>query len=100
MMAKCNTAAVSGTGVGQPLGILNAPSTISVAKHVSQPADTIWFENVSKMWARLYAPCRRNAIWLINQDIEPQLDMLAATERPDIGQVVRVVRPAPAVTLH
>jgi HK97 family phage major capsid protein len=29
------------------------------------------------MWARLYAPLRRNAVWLINQDIEPQLDFLA-----------------------
>jgi HK97 family phage major capsid protein len=29
------------------------------------------------MWSRMYAPSRRNAIWLINQDIEPQLDAMA-----------------------
>ncbi len=80
MAAKINTAIVRGTGVGQPLGILTAlttGSTISVAKETSQPANSIYFANINKMWARLYAPCRRNAIWLINQDIEPQLDAMA-----------------------
>jgi HK97 family phage major capsid protein len=25
------------------------------------------------MWSRLWAPCRANAVWLLNQDVEPQL---------------------------
>ena len=25
------------------------------------------------MWSRLWAPCRQNAVWLINQDVEKQL---------------------------
>lgn len=73
MAATINTAIVNGTGAGQPLGILKAPSLISVAKQTSQPADTIWMKNIHKMWARMYAPYRRNALWLINQDIEPSL---------------------------
>lgn len=77
MAAKINTAIVSGTGAGQPLGILNAPSLISVAKRPSQPADTVWMKNIEDMWARMYAPWRRNAIWLINQDIEPSLGGMA-----------------------
>jgi HK97 family phage major capsid protein len=80
MAAKLNTAIVRGSGVGQPLGILTALTTgsvISVAKETSQPANTVYFANINKMWARMYAPCRRNAIWLINQDIEPQLDAMA-----------------------
>jgi HK97 family phage major capsid protein len=77
MAAKINTAIIGGTGVGQPLGILSAPCTISVAKETSQPADTIYFANINKMWSRMYAPSRRNAVWLINQDIEPQLDAMA-----------------------
>lgn len=77
MAAKINTAIVSGSGAGQPLGILNAPSTISVAKATSQPADTVWMANIEAMWARMYAPWRRNAIWLINQDIEPSLGGMA-----------------------
>ncbi|RWQ16100.1 phage major capsid protein [Mesorhizobium sp.] len=77
MASKINTAFVRGSGVGQPLGMLNAPSHISVAKETSQPADTIYFANINKMWSRMYAPWRRNAIWLINQDIEPQLEGMA-----------------------
>ncbi|MGE0290364.1 MAG: phage major capsid protein [Bradyrhizobium sp.] len=73
MAAAINSAIVDGTGVGQPLGILKAPSLVSVTKETSQPADTVWFKNITKMWSRMYAPCRRNAVWLINQDIEPSL---------------------------
>lgn len=70
---KLNLAIFQGTGAGQPLGILNAPCTVSVAKEGSQSADTIVFANIVKMWARMYGPSRQNAVWLINQDIEPQL---------------------------
>jgi HK97 family phage major capsid protein len=77
MAAAINTAIVAGTGVGQPLGILNSPSLISVAKQTSQPADTVWMKNIENMWSRMYAPYRRNAIWLINQDIEPSLGGMA-----------------------
>lgn len=74
---KINSAIVSGTGVGMPLGILNSGSKISVAKETSQPADTVWFANINKMWSRMYAPWRRNSVWLINQDIEPSLHGMA-----------------------
>lgn len=77
MAATINTAIVDGTGAGRPLGILKAPSLISVAKQTSQPADTVWMKNIENMWARMYAPWRRNSIWLINQDIEPSLGGMA-----------------------
>lgn len=77
MASKINTAIIRGSGVGQPLGILNAGSTIAQAAEGGQTADTVWAANITKMWSRLYAPCRRNAVWLINQDVEPQLDMMA-----------------------
>lgn len=76
MQAKLNTAVVRGTGVGQPLGIINAPSLITVTAESGQAADTVLYKNIVNMWSRMYAPCRRNAVWLINQDIEPQLDMM------------------------
>jgi HK97 family phage major capsid protein len=65
-----------GTGAGQPKGLLNEGALISVAKESGQAADTLEKENIDKMWARMYAPSRQNAVWLINQDIEPQLDNL------------------------
>ena len=74
---KINTAIISGTGAGQPLGILNCASKVSVAKATSQPADTVWFKNINDMWSRMYAPWRRNSVWLINQDIEPSLHGMA-----------------------
>lgn len=76
-----NLALVQGTGVGKPMGILNSDCLVSVAKDTStspvQAADTIRFKNLTDMWSRMYAPCRANAVWLINQDIEPQLYQMA-----------------------
>jgi len=74
---KITDAILNGDGAGKPLGIENAPCTLSVSAETSQAADTILFENIIKMWARLYAPCRPNAVWLISQDIEPQLFSMA-----------------------
>ncbi|AMS41169.1 phage major capsid protein [Aminobacter aminovorans] len=87
MTSKINTAIIDGSGAGQPLGILRSTSVISVAKETSQPADTIYFANINKMWSRLYAPLRRNAVWLINQDIEPQLDGMAFDPAATAGKV-------------
>lgn len=75
--SKVNTALVRGTGAGQPQGILNAACLVSVAKETSQPADTIVAENIVKMHSRLYGPSRTRAVWLINQDIEPQLHTMS-----------------------
>ncbi len=62
---------INGTGVGQPLGIMNAPALITVAKEGAQPADTVWIENIVNMWARLYR--KQNAVWFISTDVVPQL---------------------------
>jgi len=77
MVSKLNTAIIRGNGVGKPLGIMSASSLITISKEVSQNADSVVGANIAKMWARLYAPLRRNAVWLINQDIEPQLSFLS-----------------------
>lgn len=66
-------AVINGTGAGQPLGILNAGALVSIAKESSQTATTVWGANVVKMWARMPAASRRTAVWLANQDVEPQL---------------------------
>lgn len=68
---------IRGSGAGQPLGILNSGALISQAKESAQAADTIVHENISKMWNRLLAPSRANAVWLINQECEPQLDAMS-----------------------
>lgn len=70
---KVSDAIIRGTGVGMPKGILESGALVTVSKETSQAADTLKSMNVFKMWARMYAPSRANAIWLINQDLEPQL---------------------------
>lgn len=82
MTSKINTAIVAGTGAGQPLGMIPGysavgASVIQVSKETSQPAATVWFANINKMWGRMYAGWRSNAIWLVNQDVEPQLEGMA-----------------------
>lgn len=74
---KITDAIINGTGAGQPLGILNAGCVVSVSIEAGQTADTIVYENVLKMWARLMASSRPNAIWVINQDCEPQLHQMS-----------------------
>lgn len=74
---KAVDAIIRGTGAGQPLGVLNAGCVISQAKEAGQTADTVVHDNVTKMWNRLIAPSRSTAVWLINQEVEPQLDSMA-----------------------
>lgn len=71
-----NKAIISGNGVGQPLGILSAACLKTITKEGSQVATTLVAENVMKIWSGCYAEARRNAVWLCNQDIEPQLDQM------------------------
>jgi HK97 family phage major capsid protein len=77
ILFKTGDAIINGTGAGQPMGVLNSNAAISIAKETGQAATTIVKENIDKMWARLHARSRANAVWFINQDIEPQLERLS-----------------------
>lgn len=70
---KVDDAIMNGTGVGMPLGILNADCLVSVAKETAQKADTILYENIVKMYSRLLDSSDANSVWLVNRDILPQL---------------------------
>jgi HK97 family phage major capsid protein len=70
-------AVINGLGVGQPLGILNSGALVTQNKETGQAASTIVAENVIKMWSRLFASSRPNAVWLINQNLEPQLHTMS-----------------------
>lgn len=72
-------AILNGTGVGQPSGILGSNAVVSVAKESGQAANTIVYENIIKMWARSWARGRSKSVWLINQNIEPELFTMAQT---------------------
>jgi len=74
---KMDDGILNGTGAGQPLGILQSNAVVTVAKESGQAAQTIVAENILKMWSRCFGRSRPNAVWLINQDIEPQLYSLS-----------------------
>jgi len=68
---------IHGTGAGMPLGILNSPCLVTVDKEAGQPADTVLYENLSKMFARQANPM--GSVWLINRTAIPQLLQLSVT---------------------
>jgi HK97 family phage major capsid protein len=74
MTFKINNEIINGSGTqGEMLGILNAPALVTVGKESGQAADTLVGANILKMYSRMPDVVRRNSVWLINQDIEPQL---------------------------
>ena len=76
---KLDLALLKGTGAGTPLGVVGAPGTIQIAKANGQSAGSIVAENIASMWSRLAAPCRKRAVWLINEDAEAQLEQIGAS---------------------
>lgn len=72
---------INGTGVNQPLGILNAPATITQAKEDTQAANTLQIENIFKMASRLLPQSHRKAVWLAHPDTLPQLGALTSDMR-------------------
>lgn len=68
---------LKGSGAGEPLGILNASCTLSQAKESGQAADTIVYENLTGMLAKLHPACFKNACWVCHQSTIPQLLQLS-----------------------
>jgi HK97 family phage major capsid protein len=72
-----DTAFITGSGVGQPLGVLNSPAIVSVTKETGQVADTIVWENIIKMYSRMLPASLGNAVWVANLDTFPELATMA-----------------------
>ena len=78
---KIDDAILDGSGEGEPLGILNSGAIVKVEKEKDQ-TDIITVENLIKMWNRLWARSRANAVWYINQELEPYLYTLKLGDKP------------------
>ena len=78
---KIDDAILNGTGSGQPLGVLNSPALVTVAREKDQTAK-ITTENLIKMWNRMWARSRANSVWYINQELEPFLYTLMIGDKP------------------
>lgn len=68
---------ISGTGAGMPLGILNAPCTVSVTRTTT---GRIVSQDVVNMWARLFRGMgsgeNAGATWFVNQDTSPDFMLM------------------------
>lgn len=65
-----DTAFISGNGVAKPLGVLNAPSIVSVNRAT---ASQISYNDILSMYARLAPGCLPNAVWIASSTCIPQL---------------------------
>lgn len=70
---------IGGNGSGQPMGIRNDPAKITVSKETIQPADTIQYDNLVKMYGRMYPAGRSRAVWLCNHTTLPALMRMVFT---------------------
>ncbi|EZP57251.1 phage major capsid protein [Sphingomonas sp. RIT328] len=68
---KAADAFMYGDGIEKPLGWMNSPATIAVAKDAGQAAMSISASNIARMWARMIMPSQ--ASWLVNSDVMPSL---------------------------
>ena len=68
---------INGTGVGEPLGVLNGSAAISVTKATGQAADTIVWENIVSMYSRMLPTSLSRAVWIASIDTFPQLATMA-----------------------
>jgi len=68
---------MSGTGAGEPLGFINCPASVQVAAESGQPTQTIVWENITKMYARMLPTSLRRAAWIASIDTFPQLATMA-----------------------
>ena len=85
---QTDAAIYDGSGAGQPLGFINSPSTLIIPPAVGEQAGTgPSTADVLAMWSRMWAPYRKNAVWLINQSIEPFLYPLTLGA-PSLGQIL------------
>ncbi len=85
---KIQDGVINGTGNGMPMGILQAACLVTQTKESGQASATFVAANWLKMWSRVYAPCRRNAVILFNQDMEPQLAQMTIATGTYSGQLV------------
>lgn len=70
-------AIINGDGAGKPLGVMNAPCLVTVAKESGQTADTIVQKNVSKMRNNsMYTRGLTRAEWFVNQECLEQLEAM------------------------
>jgi len=71
---RTEDAIVNGDGSNKPAGIVNSGAAVTVSRNT---ASRVLYEDVSAMWARMWAPLRKTAVWMVDQSVEQQLEQLS-----------------------
>ena len=79
---KVDDAIINGDGISKPTGIMTSAATVEVAKEVGQADYTLEAANIAKMYARMPASSVSNSVWLMNQDVLPQLLTMTLGNQP------------------
>jgi HK97 family phage major capsid protein len=96
-----DSAFIAGTGVGEPLGFLNSGAAVEVAKESGQAADTIVWENILRMFARLLPSSMNRAVWIANPNTFYELATMGLVVGTGGGptMVSNFAQPAPTTIL-
>jgi HK97 family phage major capsid protein len=70
---------LTGSGTGEPLGLVGAnnPASVAITKEVGQAASTIVLENIIKMYSRMLPASLGRAVWLVSPETLPELFTMA-----------------------
>lgn len=70
---------LTGDGTNKPLGVQNGPGVVTPTRAGSGKSATIVYDDIVKMYARMYPASMRNARWVASIDTFPQLAELSFT---------------------
>jgi HK97 family phage major capsid protein len=71
---RIEDAVVNGDGSNKPVGLLNSGAAVTVTRNT---ASRVFYEDVSGMWKRMWAPLRKTSVWLIDQSVEQDLEQMS-----------------------
>ena len=67
-------AMINGKGMGEPYGVVNAPSSVLVTRNTSS---NVKYQDIDAMWKSLWPFCQMNAIWTACSDTIANIDAAA-----------------------
>ena len=71
---KAEDSVINANGTGKPLGFLNAPAKLTIAKDAGQATKTITVSNIANMFAAMLVSGDMSSMaWIANTEILPQL---------------------------
>ena len=64
----------NGNGDGSPLGVLKSPASATVTRNTG---GSIKYQDIDAMWSKLWAFCKRNAVWHCTDSVIDDIDAAA-----------------------